>query len=238
MLVFLFFFCTLLVLSEGRDKLTKCVQYACRGLAWAISASSPIKSKRLTALSKTASDSRKVFRMGRFLDEYVRIRTIMASKTTEPSAKLLRCLSRLAFVGYWIMDSVTLLSKIQFIPGDTAKAAKRSAVFWFAGLVLSLCYELYTIRRLFLREMAVRRLLELTVNADSKDNELEADKQILSIRRERHTAYLGIVKNCSDMVTASSALGIPKRIFGLEFNDGVIGVGGFVAAFVTCCQLY
>lgn len=40
------------------------------------------------------------------------------------------------------------------------------------------------------------------------------------------------------MVTASQALGLPKKVLGFDFNDGHVGMGGFLSAAITCYQTF
>ena len=53
-------------------------------------------------------------------------------------------------------------------------------------------------------------------------------------RAAKKTQILNIIKNLGDSITASQALGYPSRFLGVNFNDGLVGVGGFTSAFITC----
>lgn len=55
---------------------------------------------------------------------------------------------------------------------------------------------------------------------------------------QQKTNTLNVIKNLGDSITASQALGYPTRFLGINFNDGVVGVGGFTSAALTCYQLY
>lgn len=47
-----------------------------------------------------------------------------------------------------------------------------------------------------------------------------------------------MIKTLGDMVTASQALGLPKKVLGFDFNDGHVGMGGFLSAAITCYQTF
>jgi len=40
------------------------------------------------------------------------------------------------------------------------------------------------------------------------------------------------------MVTASQGVGLPRKLFGFDFNDGHVGLGGLTSAVITCYQLF
>ena len=40
------------------------------------------------------------------------------------------------------------------------------------------------------------------------------------------------------MVTSTQALGWPRKVFGFDFNDGHVGIGGFASAAITCYQTF
>lgn len=47
------------------------------------------------------------------------------------------------------------------------------------------------------------------------------------------TSYLEIIRSLGDSVTASSVLEIPTALFGSNFNDGAVGVGGFLSSIIS-----
>lgn len=71
---------------------------------------------------------------------------------------------------------------------------------------------------------------------EDKQNELL--KQYINVKQQKITNVLNLVKNLGDVVTASQALGLPKKLLGVEFNDGQVGLGGLTSALITCYQLF
>ena len=61
---------------DGRDKITKVLQYLCRFLGWYLTGKSGPMSKRFTSLYKSLATSRKAFRMGRSFVEVQKLRTM------------------------------------------------------------------------------------------------------------------------------------------------------------------
>jgi hypothetical protein len=57
-------------------------------------------------------------------------------------------------------------------------------------------------------------------------------------KAQRRTNILNVIKNLGDSITASQSLGYPTRFLGVNFNDGLVGVGGFTSAAITCYQTY
>ncbi len=59
-----------------------------------------------------------------------------------------------------------------------------------------------------------------------------------ALRKKKVENMLNLIKQLGDMVTASQAIGLPKQIFGFEFNDGQVGLGGLISALITSYQLF
>eukprot|EP00922_Rhytidocystis_sp_ex-Travisia-forbesii_P032294 GHVS01048014.1.p1 GENE.GHVS01048014.1~~GHVS01048014.1.p1 ORF type:complete len:300 (+),score=39.55 GHVS01048014.1:113-1012(+) len=274
--------------TESRDKVTKCLQYGCRALAWLLLDANKDVSTRLTSLYKTSSDSRKIFRLGKFMNEYIKLRNLarelqQARKEQERQmeedegsqllcseaiiANSLQFISRAGFMGYWIFDSLCILSKIRLYHGDTPKLTKKAGGLWFIGLVFGLVFELYRLKRSLERETGLKQQIlmnDSTVAPDATTSEektgsqsgggasssgrgrgtsscpdsCELEKQLIKERGNRKTFYINAVKNCGDLITASNMIELPQKIVGRGFNDGLIGLGGFTSAFLTCWQLY
>jgi len=62
---------------DGRDKLTKTLQYLCRLLAWWYSGSPTCQDVPFSNLYKSLGNSRKAFRLGRFLVEFQKLRELV-----------------------------------------------------------------------------------------------------------------------------------------------------------------
>ena len=75
-------------------------------------------------------------------------------------------------------------------------------------------------------------------NSNSNLDDAQFKKELAAINAKRKTDVLNVIKNLGDSCTASQALGYPSRFLGVNFNDSVVGIGGFTSAFITCYQKY
>lgn len=63
-------------------------------------------------------------------------------------------------------------------------------------------------------------------------------KKYGEIQRAKVDNILNLIKTLGDMVTASQALGLPKKVFGFDFHDGHVGLGGLASSVITCYQTF
>jgi len=68
--------------------------------------------------------------------------------------------------------------------------------------------------------------------------ETEYKDACAKLRSTRLTTIINLIKAFGDITTASQGLGYPKRFLGFDFNDAVVGLGGFTSAALTCYQTY
>jgi hypothetical protein len=90
--------------------------------------------------------SRKLFRLFKWLNEYVQIRKLLASDYPKID-KCLYILTKMAFFMYWVFDNLGILIKIKFlsVPIQLNNINRRASQFWLIGLVLVI---IHTIRNL------------------------------------------------------------------------------------------
>jgi Peroxisomal biogenesis factor 11 (PEX11) len=144
--------CTLLLTLDGRDKVTKVFQYACRFLAYWYSASTTTQgssAERFAALKASISTSRKAFRLGRSLIEWQKLRGLWRQlemklwppsptehKTSIPQSVssgssvaigtlVGTSLKTLGLMGFWAADNVSFLAQAGFL--DNASAQSKQA---------------------------------------------------------------------------------------------------------------
>lgn len=185
--------------------------------------------------AETTSDSRKIFRLGKSLNEYTKLKDILAnSKDADPLLKLFNFASRFAFLVYWLYDNLTILSKIKFIKGDTAKNQKKSALFWSIGLLFGVLLELYKLQKSVEQEnLAIKAASSANGNVASPPHEI-----MKKIKADRNLIYINLAKNLGDLIPATNGIELPHRLLGHGFNEGLIAFGGFLSAALTCFQLY
>ena len=177
------------------------------------------------------SIARKLFRLFKFFNEYATIKAALG-KDTNAVDKYLQVLTRLAFLLYWVFDNLGVLIKVKFIKSmDMVSVLHKANTFWLLGLVLTVVG-------------GVRSLMKLAVQGKElklkkKDmGDAEYKLSVSTIKATRKTAILTLIKAFGDTTTASQGLGYPKRFLGVDFNDGVVGLGGFTSAAINCYQQY
>lgn len=221
--------------TEGRDKVTKILQYACRALSW-VSFPSKTTANNFAAVYRMSADSRKIFRLGKFLTELSALVRLAAAKAPESDLgrriQILQALCRASLFCYWLVDNAFILSKLKVFRYDQQKLARLSGLFWLLALLAGAYCEL-----LRLREVAIAAKL-----LDGRERDTDATKETTAARMQlqqtRRTATLNLIKQCCDMVAAANMLGIPFLLLRRHFNDGFVGVTGTVSAAIACSQIY
>ena len=88
------------------------------------------------------STARKLFRLFKSFNEYVKIMQIKGGKLPDLE-KNLQILCRLAFLFYWFFDNLSVLIKVKFIQGWDLKAmARRASKCWLIGIWLGILVAL------------------------------------------------------------------------------------------------
>lgn len=107
----------------------------------------PIKQNRSHSISvENMTVSRKLFRLFKWLNEYVQIRKLLASDYSKID-KCLYILTKMAFFMYWVFDNLGILIKVKFlrVPIQLNNINRRASQFWLIGLTLVI---IHTIRNL------------------------------------------------------------------------------------------
>jgi len=170
--------------------------------------------------------ARKLFRLFKSINEYQKITAIL-NKGNLSQADTLNALSRLAFLLYWFFDNLTVLGAIKFLNLDPKQMNKYGAFWWLIGLVLG-------------QAVSFIKLSEIAAEESKLHKQEKSDatkKELMKLQMQKFTEFLNIIKQGGDMVTSSQAIELPAK-FGFNFNDGQVGLGGFVSAVVTMYQLY
>ena len=179
---------------------------------------------RFTGLFNNMKVARKLFRLFKSINEYKKFMDILA-KGELSQADALNAASRICFLLYWFFDNLVVLASVKFIKYDAKQLNKYGAFWWFLGLILG-----QTVAFIKLSELKQQEAKLIKEKSDEKKN-------LQLIQAKKFAEYLNIIKQAGDMVTSSSAIELPQK-FGFSFNDGQIGMGGFVSAVITMYQLY
>jgi hypothetical protein len=170
--------------------------------------------------------ARKLFRLFKTINEYKKFQDII-SKGNLSQVDILNALSRIAFGLYWFFDNLVALGSVKFLNVDVKQMNKYGAFWWLIGLVLGQAVAAINLSELAGEEAKLR----------SKERNDDTKKQLKVIQAKKFVEYLNVIKQLGDMVTSSQAIELPHK-FGYSFNDGQVGLGGFVSAVITMYQLY
>ena len=158
----------------------------------------------------------------------------MANRGMEATEKTLNILCRFAFLLYWFFDNIAVLVKVKFFSFMELKTASTWASrFWLIGIVFGVIIGSMGIAK---QSKAAKALYKAKKEQSIDEKEFNTEKA--AIKAAKNKAILDIIKNLGDGCTASQALGYPKMIIGTDFNDAVVGIGGFTSAFINVRAQY
>jgi hypothetical protein len=166
---------TLSMTLDGRDKITKTLQYASRFLGWYLAGRNlgdgGNLSQRFLSLYKSLAASRKAFRLGRSFVELQKLRTMglgevlsqvwgtekqksnSSSTTTELWNTIGTAVKTLGLCGFWAGDNVSYLSSSGFLDNhglsDKERAARRNGLATLASERATQAYFLGSLAGLF-----------------------------------------------------------------------------------------
>ncbi|KAI9207560.1 peroxisomal biogenesis factor 11 [Polychytrium aggregatum] len=183
--------------SLGRDKANRFVQFFSKFIAWYLSkvGGNPDTIKRLSALSATLSQSRKLMAVGRqleFLSAISKSRAI-----NDPFLRYATILKSVALMGWLSFDT------IQWIHGagvlqhpDIKLVSDRAMKWWLASLVVSLAGSLYRFRI-----NSNKLALETSSEKSASDG-----ANVKALYRDRASITLAIAQDAFDILIPCSAL--------------------------------
>jgi peroxin-11B len=146
--------------TVGRDKSLRLIQYFSRFYAWYLFRTNHPESeyKPFEATKKTLGLTRKILRLGKFIEHFKAAAVAADNKSLDPILKFLAVSRQLGYAGYLSFDALTVLDAAGIKKWEGAKtASKEAARFWFIGLVSSILAQGYTLNRLRARRANVDR---------------------------------------------------------------------------------
>ena len=214
--------------TESRDKLLKVLAYFAN-LVRAVRSNKDVE-ERLSGVFHAARDARKIFRLGKSLNEFHAILSITHSSALTPSDKTYHIMSRVGFMLYWLLDNIYILSLYDIIVFDYSPLSKWQNATWFGSLFLALLLNL----RNLLKSFAEEAMLKDT--AVGKMTEREVADKLDEISSQRWSILLNIAKTLGDMIPAANWAELPFAILGKQFSEKWCALGGSVAGIIGCYQ--
>lgn len=100
--------------TEGRDKFCKMIQYGSRIIKYNAEGNNETIHNSFNALFSNMSNARKLFRLFKYFNEWVKAKQIMKDEKMPQFDKILSLATRLAFAFYWWFDNLVVGCKIKF----------------------------------------------------------------------------------------------------------------------------
>ena len=144
--------------TVGRDKALRLIQYFSRFYAWYLYRTNHPESafKPYEITKKQLGLTRKILRVGKFVEHFKAAAQVADSRTLDPVLKFLAVSRQLGYAGYLTLDTITVLDATGVKKWDGAKRASTEAMrFWFFGIASSIAAGLYSLNRLRLRRQTV-----------------------------------------------------------------------------------
>lgn len=215
--------------TDGRDKLFRLIQYACKLLRGLDNGHthppSEKPSARLFDLERSLGTSRQIWRLFKWASIYVKARS--RTITITPRSRLPDASSVLTdagLFGYYIFDNITFLAKLGVLKLDVAASSRRAAKFWLVAVLSGLIGSLY-------RAIELHRRYE-TARKEAARKELEDGERtrLVALLRMRRAAFAVCVKYAGDTFVAWS---LSKRE---PLHPALVGACGTASSFVGLWQ--
>jgi len=204
-----------LATTIGRDKLLRTLQYFSRFYAWYLFRTNRPNSAvaPFDAIKKQFGLSRKLLRVGKFVEHFKAAAVAADSKSLDPVLKYCAVGRQLGYGMYLGLDTLTYLDAAGIRPSDSAKRLQREAYkAWFLGILFNAAAGIYTLYQIRKRTQSI----------DKKEGEgVVAAKEL---ERERTAAHLQLISDVCDLTVPSSALGYAN------LDDGIVGLAGTVSS--------
>lgn len=243
---------------DGRDKVTKVLQYTSRLLAFLSTAGSH-EQKRWHQLFSKLSGSRKAFRVGRSFIELQKLRkmgiwvmclqTLGLSKSSSKKSsmsliELGQALKMVGLVGFWAGDNTSFFNSAGFLDDYTLDEGKRReqrisrqrniTTFtnrsYFFGSVAGLVANFKSYVDHQSREL--KDAHQQYDNAKTEEDQLVAQKNLEIVQKKHFGLLVAFIKSCCDVMVFGNNAGVDlfKRFYGRKLHEGVHCVGGLISA--------
>uniref|UniRef100_A0A7S3ITN3 Uncharacterized protein n=1 Tax=Strombidium inclinatum TaxID=197538 RepID=A0A7S3ITN3_9SPIT len=148
-----------------------------------------------------------------------------------------------------MLDTLIILLKLKVVlKGD--KKWLEWATYWFGFLWtvanffswFGSIYELVKIQSEELKLLLKKKVLHSQGNTEKGQKNAsqleELNKQQAELVKRRFDQSLIFSKSVGDCLVSAQMIGMPRAVISADFNDGMMGFGGFVSGCISCYQLY
>jgi len=237
-------FCKYLDAIKGRDKLSKIVQYGSRSAKHYLLAADP-KSEwghRFDGLYSTTATGRKLFRMGKSLNEIETLRNLLTKgDENDPIKYYLSIVKQFAYMSYWFFDNIGYLIRAKFSRVDKKSTGLYASYGWFVGSVCGLLLALYDFQKVTAKLVnKIKQYKEAKQaardGASDASNALKRDVLALGVKRMK--AVEDIARFWLDCIVSGTSAELPQRVGLTAPHDGIIGLMGATSAAINAYQIW
>ena len=179
-------------------------------------------------------DARKIFRIGKSLNEAQSIKNIVfkSQGDMDDVEATLFIAARLGFLLYWFFDNLNILSKLKVVKKDPKSFFKPSMFFWWLGVTFTIINNLRKLQGL---KIKLFKLMEASAKETEKNAENE--KKMDALRAQMAGCYRTLVKMFGDAIPSGAGWGLYEML-GFKVGDTAIGLGGLISALVSCYETF
>lgn len=210
----------------GRDKTYRLFQYGLKFVVYHLKQAEGYDKdfvKKLSKTSSTLSLSRKLFRIGKFVENYTAFVRALTDGKPVDVVKAVALVKALSGGLYLMHDSMQWLHEsgaYKFESFDLKTIKDRRATFWLVMLTSGFVGNMFKLQKL----AAQRKALKADADTSEAGKRIEAQKKLAKTDADEFTARLDVVKTCLDIWIPLNAL---KYV---ESTDGWLGVCGMVTS--------
>jgi len=245
--------------TNGRDKVSKLIQYTSRSLTFYLSKDESLKdwSTRFNGLFKGAASARKLTRLFKSL-EFVNnfANFIINNQLTERifegkfdfeallegirkrDIEVLNLVAQFFLALYFFFDHFVWFISIGFMKGDVNMYKKKSMKYWFIGLLLSVISDVIVFVRLSKRNSQIESEIKESdrnrnIEAEIKDNEKKLDGERKNNIKRKFVLVLNCIRNLGDMGVSSHGSEMAQFL-----DEGLLGICGSLSAIIGFYQAW
>lgn len=243
----------LLSLTDGRDKITKFVQYAAKLITWIMTSErcrirlsdSHKFVHKVLLVEQQMSSARKVFRLGKFLNGYVSLAKVMLQGRMPSLLHIITLLRDINMSHYFFFDHFVWLLRQEImvqnpkpiLPGLSVSftmesMSRLSFTSWFYAMCWALAVEVIVYYQTLSAQAEVYIQLMAANQSGDRAKQQEVRKALKEIEEIKHTQILNFIKIITDLLLSAGWAKIWNP------GNGVMGICGCTAALVGAYQLW
>eukprot|EP00871_Galdieria_phlegrea_P004345 jgi/Galph1/4911/GphlegSOOS_G3539.1 len=224
----------LLSQTEGRDKLYRTVQYACK-LVRGLDKESSTVSKKSLALEQILANARQVLRFAKWVNIWSKrvSQPALGLKGQNPVALSLHFLNDLGNFLYFALDNYALLCKTVLDGKDAASYQLKSKRFFLLAVVAGFLDALWKLRnvRKQMQLLYQQQTQQVTGNVSALKAG-DSSKEWQNLQKQQQEAILGIIRYGFDVVVGIS---ISRK---QQLNPTLTGFCGVISSLVAWYQVW